>query len=261
MRIAMTTIGVVCALVLATPGTVYAEADPEAVRLFEEALTSYNAGEWAQAATGFLQAYQLEPEAVFLYNAAKARGALAGDDPAKLEAALKLLERAQAQEERPLVGKLEASAAEYREELLAKILESERLKEERRLAELDALKGNPDNYVRFGALGWTGVGVIALGGVSFGVSGYFNNQVRVIGQELEGPDANRADYDRLASNYKGSQQTGQLTLYVGGAIAALGAGLLVWDLMTLDLIEEVPTDQGTLTFSVTGAGARVEVTF
>jgi len=258
-----------CALAVMSVATeARAEANPEAKRLFKEAMTAYNAGEWAEAATGFMQAYQAQPEAVFLYNAAKARGALAGDDPAKLEAALKLLERAQAQTERPLSDKLKAKAAEYNGELVAKIEEAKRLKEERRQAELDALKGNPDNYTRMGLVGWTGVGVLAAGGISMGVAGYFNNQVRLASEGLEGPDASRAEYDRLATDFTSNQGAGQLSLYVGGALIAVGTGLLVWDLVTLEYEQPVGDDTplkesktGGVRIGVTPGGARLEVTF
>ena len=270
MRTNVVSCGVVALLVLAPSGEAYAEDAAEAKRLFEEAITAYNAGDYAAAATGFMSAYQIRPAAVLLYNAARARGALAGDDPAKLEAALRLLERAQNQEELPLDARLLDEAAKYNDELVSKIEQARRMEEERRQAELDALKGNPDNYTRMGGVGWAGVGVLALGAVSLGATGYFNNNVRLAGEALDGPDESRAEYDRLSAEFTENQANGQLTALVGTSLVVVGAGLLVYELVTLEYAGPAEGASGasrtsgtrpTVRVGISPTGARLEVTF
>jgi tetratricopeptide (TPR) repeat protein len=262
------TLGALAAASVVTPSSV-ARADDgaEAMRIFEEAITLYNAGEYARAATGFMKAYQLKPAAVLLYNAARARGKLAGDDPAKLEAALELLERAQAQTELPLDERLSAEAAAYNDELVAQIAQARRLQAERRQAELDALKSNPDNYTRMGALGWAGVGALAAGGVSLGVAGYFNNNVRLAGEALAGPDTSRAEYDRLAADFTENQDAGRAFAVIGASLMVAGAGVLVYELVTLEYDGPATPERalarprGRVRVGVGPMSARLEVTF
>lgn len=221
MRI--TILGALCALTTLVPVQARAEADPEAVRLFKEALTAYNAGEWAKAATGFMQAYQIEPEAIFMYNAAKARGALAGDDPARLKAALRLLQRARTQKERPLSDTLKAKAQKYDAELRSKIAALE----ERQRKILEAKYGRG----QMSWVGWSGAGVMVLGASVWGVT---LAQGVGVSQNIDrlALERDRAQYDAQRAQVEAAQQQGRTQLVVAWSLMALGAGVITWDLVT-----------------------------
>ena len=208
------------------------EQTRQAQQIFDEATSAYSAGEFGRAAALYQKAYQVRPEALFLYNAARA--AQRADNPGL---ALELLRRATTQTERALPAKLDASVRTIEAELLATI-EGQRVQARTRrtvdrIVQARAPTPPPGPAIEparpLGPIGWTGVGVGALGLVGLGVMSVSTLQARQTLDRLEPPHASEADYRDQLAQLERRQRRGQLLLYTGTGLVALGAGLWVWD--------------------------------
>jgi hypothetical protein len=82
-----------------------------------------------------------------------------------------------------------------------------------------------------GAKGWLGVGGLVLGAGALGASAYFNAEAGDLGDQMASPQPSRAAYDALDDDRTSAQTSGQIALYAGGGLIALGAGLLLWELL------------------------------
>ena len=222
------------------PDTQADQQDPkqlQAVALFKAAVASYNASDWGQASELFMQAYRAFPRASFLFSAAKSREKISNNS-STLTSALDLVKKAQAQTTLPLSANELLRLKEFRKGLEARI-EQERINEQRLEAQkLKALRGNPDSYQRMGTMGWIGVGTMVAGALTLGASGYYNNEAR-LALEAQTDSTERVDYDVQVGRQEDAQGNGLLTLGVGSALLVAGSGLLIWELVTLEMKPEV----------------------
>ena len=132
--------------------------------MFDEAVADYMAKRWDQAALKFRKAYAVVPEAVFLYNQAKALQKLEN-----YQAAVSALTRARDQEERPLPPELVAKVPAFLAELETS-LAAEKAAAEEKAATAEVVPQAvlpqavpPNREEGFGTLGWTGVGTLVAG--------------------------------------------------------------------------------------------------
>lgn len=89
----------------------------------------------------------------------------------------------------------------------------------------------PADHGGMGAAGWIGVSSLVLGVGALGASAYFNADAGDLRDQLARPQPDRPTYDALASDLDSAQTSGQIALYAGAGLAALGAGLLLWELL------------------------------
>ena len=211
--------------VLAVPRLAQAQQQPAQV-LFDDAAADYMAKRYDKAALGFRKAYAVRPEAVFLYNQAKALEKLEN-----WEAAIKALERARDQAELPLPPELAAKVPSFMEQLEAG-LAAERAQKEAAIKPTVVVPAAAPND-GLSLLGWGGAGTALLGGAAVATNFLFASQASSTSDELAAT-RQRSRYDELSQDFDEQQGTAQALLFVGAGLAAVGAGLLLWDLSNDD---------------------------
>ena len=203
-----------------------AAAQPqEATAIFEQAAADYMAKRYDVAAVGFRKAYAVLPEAVFLYNQARALQKLEN-----WESAISALERARDQVERPLSAELAAKVPAMMQEL-----------EAARAASSSPLAAPPSDEPASGifAVGWTGVGTLVAGAGMIVAGGVMASGVSDEAQRLRttsGQTRTQFEADRQAALDK--QSWARVLFYSGSGLALLGAGLLSWDLLATGAEED-----------------------
>ena len=206
----------------------------QAQSLFDDAVADYMAKRWDQAALKFRKAYAVLPDALFLYNQAKALQKLENYD-----AAISALSRARDQEERPLPPDIAAKVPSFLAELEAS-LAAQKLqeKEEEKPAEADAVTPTepppePEEEGGLGVLGWSGVGGMVAGSGLMVVGGLLAADVSKEADRLRtepGQTPGRFQADREAA--QADQRTARIVFYSGAGLALLGAGLMAWTFLS-----------------------------
>ena len=195
-----------------------AAAKEQAQEFFDEAAADYMAKRYAQAALKFRKAYAYLPEATFLYNQARAL-----DKLESYEQALKALEQAQAQQERPLPEELMQKAKPFEAELKEKIAKQNQPKP-------TVPQAPVDSGVR--PLTWVGVGLVSLGVVAGAGALYLGGQATETEQALSPPQPfGQARYDELATDLESQRLWGQVALYSAVGLGLTGIGVWVWSVM------------------------------
>ena len=213
----------------------HAPIPAQAQTLFDDAVADYMAKRWDQAALKFRKAYAVLPDALFLYNLAKALQKLEN-----YEAALGALKRARDQEERPLppdiVAKVPAFLAELEVSLAAQQEAQQEAKEEEKAVDIDVVASTdppPQQKEGLGTLGWVGIGGLVAGSGLMVFGGILASEVskevdRVKTEPGQTPEQFQADRDAV----QGEQRTAQIVFYSGMGVALLGAGLVGWTLFS-----------------------------
>ena len=214
---------------------------PQAQELFDEAVADYMARRWDLAALKFRKAYAYSPEALFLYNQAKALEKLEN-----YQGAIDALIRARDQQERPLPPDIAAKVAPFLAELETSLAaqKAKEKEEEERMAE--AAKAvvvppppapEPQEAPEEGwsGLRWVGLGAVAAGGglmIGGGVlaAGVKEEADRLNDETGQTPPQFRADLDAAQSD----QTTARVVFFSGAGLALVGAGLVAWDLFSDD---------------------------
>lgn len=213
-----------------------------AQQLFERGYGAYSTEKYGRALAMWRKAYEFVPAAVFLFNAAKA-----GEQLGNLEQALALAKRAGKQEKRPLPEKLAKKNETLIRDLKARLAFERKRREALRARKLDWR-------------GWSGVAGLAGGTLAVGLAtAVFGNQAGKINQNL-GNAGSREAYQERRTRMESKQTVGRVLLYSGAGVAAVGGGLLVWDLVDVPRMPEDPT--AAVRFGVNGRpGATIRLRF
>lgn len=223
-----------------------AAAIARAQEYFDDGIAAYEEEDYARAFEAFQDAYEQVPAAVFLYNTARVAQLMG-----RLDEALKFAERAHQQTDRPLPPKLvernDVLIASLKESLKAADEEAERkkaaenppfskpvvMKYEPRQPKNATVKIVPLKKQASGglsALGYSGIAVAAVGVGLLGAATYLSidssSKLDTL-SELDTPEF----YEQRLSEIEGQQALGRGLLYAGVAGAAIGGGLLAWDLI------------------------------
>lgn len=235
-------------------------ADKEqAAKLYKEGVESYFAADYAVAITKFREGFDLDPNAMFLYNLSLCFSKLGNPSEALVNA-----ERAA-----ELGGMPEEAERNNKARLAAfsTLVKSEHLAEEAAAAplpgtcatnsecgdgevcnmrrgicveELPSGAGEPSESL-FGPVGWAGVGTAGLGIALLATGGIFSVQVAKTQGEYD--DAVAANDTATANDkletLRNQKRVGAITLLSGIGATAIGAGLIVVDLFVMK-DEEAP---------------------
>lgn len=255
----------VLALVLAVPTSAYAGDDAAAQAFFEKGAALYFEGKYAEALVQFKKGHAEVPAALFQYNIAvcnlrleryrealaaareaRSMGGLEGKDAAQNDARIAAIPRLQ--NAHAIVQELTAVAA--------KTLDDTPVETAEVVEPPPAVEPKP----RFGAIGWAGVGAATVGaGLAVGAL------VVELSLQPKWDDYNAAAdagdstrYSELKSEIESGQTTGRILLFSGIGLAAVGAALIVFDLVT-------PGDEGAQAGFIVlpdgGVGGTVSVRF
>ena len=222
---------------------------PPVNEVFDEAAADYMAKRYDKAAVGFRKAYALLPEALFLYNQAKALQKLGNWD-----AAVGALERARDQVERPLPPELSAKVPDMMAELKASQRAEEQIKSAERV-EVVSPAAQPASS--FGPIGWAGIGGVTVGAgllmagglIASGVSDEAERLRTEVGQ-------NRAQFEASRQAALDDQSLARVLFFSGAGLALTGGTLLAWELLSDD---ERPHEGARLTAGP--MGMMVEATW
>lgn len=250
-------------LCVGSPATLYAapsEQDIEKARgHFATGAEFYALGDFSKAIVEFLQGHNLAPNAMFLYNISLSYQRLENLPEAR-NAAVKA--RGFDGMPQEVSVRNEARISSFDVVLRARDL-SESVNEVD--APADAMVTGattseaPSN---FGALGWTGAALTAIGAASLVFALVLNSQVEA---DLATIDEARArnDFDeanRLTDEVNSTRTTGLIFLFSGIGFAAVGLSMVAWDLLDDDSAQGsvdltiAPTD--TADGAVIGLGGR-----
>jgi tetratricopeptide (TPR) repeat protein len=202
----------------------------KAQKLFQEGYKAYQKQDYTTAVSLWRQAYEYVPEAVFLFNAARAAEKLGN-----LSTAEKLAEQAKAKDNRTL----SAEDAAKNEQLLQRVSEKQKYRESK------------EAWKREKKLDWRAVSGFAAVGVGVGgiiSAGLVGREAQRINNDLA-EARTRPEYRNLTDTFQARQNLGRGLLYSGIGLAAAGASFVVWDLV------DVPEKPDKPKFSV-GVNAR-----
>lgn len=238
---------VACALAVLVSLPVWAGAPEEAAESMEEGAHLYQSQEYDAAAVAFRRAFELHGDARFLYNAARAshRGG-------NLEQAYRYYIGA-LNVERMALGESDAARAEAH----ARALEIRGKGQQ--VADSVALKEPQFDKVSWGAKGNSGIAIGAIGGLMLGASGVFAWRTSSRMGELENTRVDSyEEYMGQVVDIERQQRWGRRSLYGGGLLFGVGAGLVAWELLT---VNEVPVGSASVGIDDSGIRAIWEVRF
>ena len=205
------------------------EASPgDAQAYFDKGAQLYYEGKYSRAIVEFRKAHNIHPHPMFSYNIARANLNLDRIADAN-EAATEAIE---------LEDQLPPEIASTNRALVAStqtILHGEEIAErieQRRVAEPDEPVESDDDPL-LSPLGWAGVAGLGLGVAALGGAGYVNVEVQNQRQALEevANQISEDEFERQRDDIVQWQNRGRILLFSGIGLAAVGGGLLVWDLL------------------------------
>lgn len=236
------------------------EVDPEDIERAQEAFnqgaTFYYEGEYGRAMVEFRRANELYPHPIFLHNIARSNRQL-GRVERTIDAAIGARELAEETGEA-----LPADADAVNSALIAGIgtvVTSTELSEEMEATavadkDVEEPPGVQPADSGFGGKGWAGVAGLALGVGALGGAAMMDRSVVSGMEELE-PDnwtGTRTEFDDEKASLESQQSMGQILLFSGAGLAAVGTTLLV-----LELTSSSGDTQMALSPSVTRPGVEM----
>jgi tetratricopeptide (TPR) repeat protein len=258
LRLFIALITVACTVTLA-PSAAYADDAAEAQTLYQQGMDAYFAGKYADAIVAFKQAYQLDPNPIFLFNMSIAYEKAGNFDEAldegwtAQESGQLPEQAAQINEARlpalgiivrsvEVAGRVSGSAPcqsdnECRDGLscnLSTNLCVDPATPSDGVAKNDVTTTDgPLLGIPFSLYGWIGAGLAVVG---VGLSATALVIDLGLGSDIDEYNAlseldkRSAPGEALADDIEGRQGTGQVLLYSGAALVGVGAGLIVFDL-------------------------------
>lgn len=220
---------------------------------FDKGAEWYAGGEYSKAIVEFLKGYNLEPNAMFLYNISLSYAKLAN-----FEEALNYAERARTESGMPDEvqvrndGRIAALRTRFHTIDAARHLGQV-------AAEPPQESPEPESKSGFGALGISGVvlSVAGLGlvGGAWVVNSDVETNLDALKAEANGGD--RAEFDRLKTQVEDDQSLGQILLLSGLGLTAVGVTMVALDLSdddeprraSLKLVPSTTSTQAVLTFT------------
>lgn len=241
--------GLAAVLLFFGAATAVASVPQSAIDSMEEGARLYQAEEYDEAAVAFRRAYEIHPNATFLYNAARA-----SHRAGNLPQAYRYYERAlEVDGEGYGLGPDDEAKAEG-------YLRGLRVYYEAGNMGAGIAERYPEvEEVQWGNLGRSGIATAGVGGALAVVAGVLSWQSSARIDELRRDGAvSFAAYQEEVGSIESRQRMGQWALYGGGLLVAVGGGLVGWELLTVD---EVSVGTAKLNFSNTGVSAVWEVRF
>ena len=196
----------------------------QAQEAFERGAGHYFEGEYGQAIVQFRRAYQIHPHGIFMYNIARSNLNL-GQKERALDAALRAdghasdLPPETLATNRALIASLQAD------------LRAQRIAQRVAAARPDEIDEPPtvgEAPSRWGGKGWAGVGALGLGVVGLTGAAVIDQQILSEIDDAGEQGLTQTQIDDLS----GQQTTGQILLFSGAGLAAVGASLIVWELVS-----------------------------
>ena len=228
-------------------------AAQDSASLFEQGAAMYYNGNYGAAILKFKQAYQAEPNALFLYNMSLCYLKLG-----QYEEAIEAGELAKKPHgaTAPLNTR-DRTANDARIAALRRVLEARKVKPPASAVSVVVAPDTPDDVERWGTLGWVGVGVAVLGAGVLGGALLTDREIDEALMELERAAANgdRAEFNRLSDDVDTLQTRGRILTFSGLGVASLGLGLIVFDLLT----ENEPRSQSVGVIPLREGGAVVNM--
>lgn len=220
-----------------------AASQKRALEALKRGIAEFENGDFGQAIVAFRESYQAYPTAVASFNLAESyiRQAQIVLDVEMLDLAEQALNLAVSDEPKvPLdesrlarIEELRTSIDTLREELGCRretILYEESLK---RWQTARAVCKEKTEDVRLEALGKTGIGVAAAGGIVLLVSGWYGIQASREYEALQPPHRDgRAAYDVAVEEFEQTKRRGRGTLYAGGGLFLVGAAMTLVDALS-----------------------------
>lgn len=228
------------------------EAVAQAETHFQKGAEWYTTGEYSKAIVEFLKGYNVVPNAMFLYNISLSYAKLGNQDDALMYA-----ERAQNE-----VGMPDDVASRNSGRIAALRVRLSGLDVSKKISDLsNVVEVNPTPPPQQSEFGWLGMSGIAVGVAGLGLMGGsaligmgVSDDITALENEANGGD--QARFDDLKSSIESDQSLGQVLLFSGAGLAALGVTLVVVDLMN----DEEPT-QASLQLVPTNGGAGAVFNF
>ena len=247
-----------------TSGAVAQSADDkeEAAKLYKAGVESYFAADYAVAITKFREGFNLDPNAMFLYNLSLCFSKLGNFEEA-LENAERAAEMGGMPDEAETKNKARlvaftslVNSEEMATDFAAQPAEGtcatnadcgdgEVCNVRRGLCVEEIPGGGDDSEPLFGPVGWAGVGTAGLGVVLMATGAIFSVQVAKTQDELSGQSGTEAE--ETLAKLKRQKTTGAIALVSGIGALLIGGGLVATDLFLLPLDTE--TDTSTARFS------------
>jgi tetratricopeptide (TPR) repeat protein len=213
----------------------------EAQQLAQKGAKAFVKKDYAMAVTYFQRAASLDPNPVLLYNLSLAHSKLGNVSDAK-DAAQRAIDMGKEQMPEDTWVKLHARLDAYDRALEARSIATSLAPDEPEVSDRDdGGTTDPDTTVRkdvdtkspISALGWAGAATGVVGVGLLAGAGLVNADVRASIDSYD--EARRAgEFDRarqLESDIESGQQLGQILLYSGAGLAAVGAGLFIVDVV------------------------------
>lgn len=200
---------------------------------FESGAEWYAQGEYAKAIVEFLKGHNLSPNAMFLYNISLSYAKLDNIDDALVAA-----ERAIKEGGLPpdVAVRNEARIRAFQMNSTARSVSGSvnlALNEKKTVVDPEP---TPKASSGFGALGWTGVALttvgVGLGAGAMVLSSGVADDIASLKSEANGGDLIR--YTELKSSIEDDQSTGQILVYAGAGLGAVGLTLILIELMSGD---------------------------
>lgn len=239
----------------------------QAMGHFEKGAEWYAQGEYAKAVVEFIRGNSITPNAMFLYNIS-----LCYERLGKLDDALSAGEKASKMEGMPpeIAVRNGARVAAFRIGVSSQETADRIERDQKALAQGDGTadgtgtgtgdgtgggSGSSPSGGGVGALGWTGV-ALTVAGAGLTIGGFATNSAiknDIKSYETAAADGDRSTYESLKADIPKKQSLGRILYIAGGSAVAVGATLLLIDLMSSG--EEAPAT--TAVFSPTPGGFTV----
>lgn len=208
--------------------TAQEEVVQQAQEYFQQGAEYYTTGEYSKAIVEFLKGYNLAPNPMFLYNISLSYAKMDN-----VEDALGAAERANKDGGLPADVQLrnESRIRAFRMVLAAKDVSSSM----KQVAQVEPVAPPvAESSGGFGALGWSGVVLTTVGaGLLVGalvVNAPLADDIEQLERESIGGDPAR--FDELKQSIEDGQSLGQILLFAGAGVGAVGVTLLIIELVS-----------------------------
>ncbi len=208
---------------------------------FNEGASLYYEGEYGRAMVEFRRANELYPHPIFAHNMALANHQL-GRTNRTLDAALEARELSQqaTDDAERLPDRADATnhglivslqSLETGEEV-AEAIAADTIDDDDEPVAVDEPPEGVDDPSSFGALGWGGVGAFVLGAGALTGAALIDRNVVSGKESLENWDDTTTAFNEEKDSLESQQSIGKVLLFSGAGLAAVGTGLVVWELMS-----------------------------
>lgn len=250
-------------LALASPASAFGQSSGQselekAQGHFSTGAEYYASGQYSKAIVEFISGHNIAPNAMFLYNISLCYQRL-DNLPDARDAAVKARQFEGMTDE--IKVRNEARVASFGSVMLAQSVAVDvNAKPDAVVSDESDSAGDAESS-SFGALGWSGAAIAAIGVAGLGFSLILNNQVANDKEALEEAKA-RNDFDeaeRLTEEVNSTRQTGLIILFTGIGLTTIGLSMVLWDL--LDDPSESSSASLAPLIMTDGAGVSIGGTF